>query len=453
MELTEQTEADVRHVVDAFWTTYLEGDLEALIPLLGDDFTQVGSADGEVFFDKTSAVQFIYDTIDQISGKVDIRDRSTRFFAYGDSVFVIDLFNLYVLSDGSWILYAKHRASMLLREADGVWRIAHLHASIPDARTEEGDNLAIENVAAENVQLREAVRRRTIELESKNEELESAKADVEAALVELRATHAQLVQQEKMAALGQLTMGIAHQIKNPLNFVNNFAELNVDLAHELREALACGDDYDEIIDDLNQNAKRISHYGKRADGIVHTMMQHASGGTGQREPTNINALVLQHVGLAYHGKRAQLPDLTVDIKQDLGADVGPVEVVPQEVGRVLLNLLSNAFDAVYERAAEADGEYAPTVTVSTKQVSGRVEIRVSDNGPGIAPEVEDKVFDPFFTTKPMGTGLGLSLSYDIVAHGHGGTLTVESREGEGTAFLVTLPVDQRAATPSVKRDH
>ena len=238
-----------------------------------------------------------------------------------------------------------------------------------------------------------------------------------------------------------------------MNFINNFAELNVDLAQELREALLCGDDYGEIIDALDQNAKRVSHYGKRADGIVHTMMQHASGGTGRRESTDINALISQHVGLAYHGKRAQLPDLVVDIKQDLGAEVGSVEIFPRELGRVVLNLLNNAFDAVHEMAVRASGEYAPTVTVSTRRVSGQVEIRVSDNGPGVAAEIEDRVFDPFFTTKPMGTGLGLSLSYDIVTQGHGGTITMVSEEGEGAVFIVTLPVNRRTAASSVKHGH
>lgn len=453
MKLTKQIETEVRQVVDAYWTNYLKGNVEALICMLDDSFTQVGSAVGEVFLNKNNAVQFIYDTIDQIAGKVDIRNRNTSIHTYENLILVIDLFDLYVLSDNNWILYAKHRASTLLQKNEQVWRITHQHASIPDARTEEGENLAIENLAAENVQLREAVKRRTVELEYKNKELEAAKTNIETTLVELQATHVQLVQQEKMAALGQLTMGIAHQIKNPLNFINNFAELNVDLAQELREALICGDDYGEIIYDLNQNSKRINHYGKRADGIVHTMMQHASGGTGQRQSTNINALVSQHIGLAYHGKRAQLPDLMVDIKQNLGADVGTVEIVPQEIGRVLLNLLSNAFDAVYELAVKVNGEYAPTVTVSTKQVSGQVEICVSDNGPGIAAEIKDKIFNPFFTTKPMGTGFGLSLSYDIVTKGHGGTLTMESEEGEGTMFIVTLPVNQRTAASSVKHGH
>ena len=192
---------------------------------------------------------------------------------------------------------------------------------------------------------------------------------------------------------------------------------------------------------MKQNAQVINQHGKRADGIVHAMMQHASGGTGQHQPTDVNALVSEHVNLAYHGKRAQVPDLHVTVKRDLDAQAGTVDMVPQEIGRVLLNLLGNAFDAVHEHAVSLDGAYTPTVTVSTRQVEDQLEIRVSDNGPGIPSEIRDRIFEPFFTTKPTGTGtgLGLSLSYDIVTQGHGGMLSVESTEGEGASFIITLP--------------
>ncbi len=185
----------------------------------------------------------------------------------------------------------------------------------------------------------------------------------------------------------------------------------------------------------------IAQHGKRADGIVHAMIQHASAGTGQRELTDINALVSEHIELAYHGKRAQMTGFHATLERDLEAEAGTVDVVPQEIGRVLLNLLSNAFDAVHEHAVSVNGQYEPTVTVSTRQVDGQLEIRVSDNGPGIPAEIKDRIFEPFFTTKPTGTGtgLGLSLSYDIVTQGHGGTLTVESAEGEGATFVITLP--------------
>ncbi|WP_456425607.1 sensor histidine kinase, partial [Rhodocaloribacter sp.] len=260
---------------------------------------------------------------------------------------------------------------------------------------------------------------------------------------ELKITQAQLVQQEKLASLGQLTAGIAHEIKNPLNFINNFAEVIEELADEVREVFDEGaaDEARAILDDLKANAAQISKHGRRADGIVRAMMQHARGSSGELETTDLNALVEEYAGLAYHGKRARTPDLNVELVTNLDADVGAVEVAPQEIGRVLLNLLGNAFDALIEHTSQ-NGRHAPEVRVSTRRLGDYVEIRVADNGPGIAPEVRDRIFEPFFTTKPTGsgTGLGLSLSHDIVTQGHGGTLTVESAPGRGATFVVTLPV-------------
>jgi len=261
-------------------------------------------------------------------------------------------------------------------------------------------------------------------------------------------TQQQLIQQEKMASLGQLTAGIAHEIKNPLNFVNNFAELNAELAEEAIEAIEDGEAPEEvkaILLDLKQNAQVINQHGKRADGIVHAMMQHASGGTGKREMTDLNQLVSEHLALAYHGKRAQVPGLQVEITQELSREAVSVEVVPQEIGRVFLNLFGNALDAVYEYALNVKEQYSPTVKVSTRRANGQVEIRVSDNGPGIRSENREKIFEPFFTTKPTGTGtgLGLSLSYDIITQGHGGTLTLAREGGRGATFIITLPMSQR----------
>ncbi len=291
-------------------------------------------------------------------------------------------------------------------------------------------------------------RERTRERElAQAKEIEIAHKELQQTHAHLKSTQQQLIQQEKMASLGQLTAGIAHEIKNPLNFVNNFAEVNIEIAEEVLEDLAQHPDalaaVEDLLVDLKQNAGVIAQHGKRADGIVHAMMQHASGGTGQREPTDINALVSEHIDLAYHGKRAQVPGLQVEIERSFGEEVGQVEIVPQEIGRVLLNLLGNAFDAVHEHAASVNGQYEPMVTVSTRQVDGQLEIRVCDNGPGIPAEIKDKIFEPFFTTKPTGsgTGLGLSLSYDIVTQGHGGTLAVESIEGEGATFVITLPMN------------
>jgi signal transduction histidine kinase len=261
---------------------------------------------------------------------------------------------------------------------------------------------------------------------------------------DLAAAQAQLVQAEKLASLGQLTAGIAHEIKNPLNFVNNFAEVNLELVHELADALREAGAYERVADlleDLRVNSEAVQKHGRRADSIVRTMMQHASGGTGERVLTDLNALVSEHVDLAYHGRRAQASGFQVTILRDLADDAGSASLVPQSIGRVLLNLLGNAFDAVQEHASQAGADHVPEVRVSTRRLPGHVEIRVADNGPGMVDDVRERIFEPFFTTKPTGsgTGLGLSLSYDIVTNGHGGSLTVESEPGRGATFVMTLP--------------
>ncbi|WP_412069611.1 ATP-binding protein [Rubrivirga sp. IMCC43871] len=276
----------------------------------------------------------------------------------------------------------------------------------------------------------------TASLRDHTERLEELVAERTA---ELEAAQGRLLHAEKMASLGALTAGIAHEIKNPLNFVTNFAGLTVELADELA-ATTDPAERQALLDDIRQNAGTIEAHGRRADAIVASMMAHARNGTGERRPVDLDAFVDEHVDLAWHGQRARDPGAEAAIVRDYGG-AGAVEGVPQELGRVLVNLLSNAFDAVAERAAGAGDAYAPTVTVSTRAAAGGVEVRVADNGPGMAPDVAAKVFEPFFTTKPpgQGTGLGLSLSHDIVAQGHGGTLAVETAEGEGATFVLTLP--------------
>ena len=282
--------------------------------------------------------------------------------------------------------------------------------------------------------------------------LEAKNKEVERAMRELKATQTQLIHSEKLASLGQLTAGIAHEIKNPLNFVNNFAEINQELAEELQDEFSAlaGRLSDEQRDTLSgltmairQNTRHIHKHGMRADGIVRSMMEHATEGTGERYDVGVNRLVDEYVNLSYHGMQAQMAELEVDIKRAYDEAIGTVEMVPQEIGRALMNVLNNAFFAVHEQAQTHDGVYTPTVTVTTRQGGGTVEIRVQDNGPGIPAAVQAKIFEPFFTTKPTGTGtgLGLSLSYDIVTQGHGGTLTVESTEGEGATFVITLPMN------------
>ena len=245
-----------------------------------------------------------------------------------------------------------------------------------------------------------------------------------------------------MASLGELTAGIAHEIQNPLNFVNNFSEVSTELVDEMNEELATGnvEDAKQIAQDLKQNLEKINHHGKRAGDIVKGMLQHSHSNSGQKELTDINALADEYLRLAYHGLRAKDKTFNAAMKTDYDETIGLIKIIPQDIGRVVLNLITNAFYAVSERKKQQPELYEPVVSVSTKKINDRIEIHVKDNGTGIPQKALDKIFQPFFTTKPtgQGTGLGLSLSYDIVK-AHGGELKVETRDGEGSEFIIQLP--------------
>ncbi|WP_084273323.1 ATP-binding protein [Maribacter antarcticus] len=277
--------------------------------------------------------------------------------------------------------------------------------------------------------------------------LQAAKKSAEEALSELLLTQTQLIQSEKMASLGELTAGIAHEIQNPLNFVNNFSEVSKELLEEMLEELENGDmeEVKAIMTDVVQNLEIINHHGNRADSIVKGMLQHSRSSTGKKEPTDINALADEYLRLAYHGLRAKDKSFNADMKADFDDSIKTITIIPQDIGRVVLNLVTNAFYTVNEKAIAAkvsgDTTYKPLVSIATKKNKNSVEIIVSDNGNGIPNKVIDKIFQPFFTTKPtgQGTGLGLSMSYDIVTKGHGGELNVSTKNGEGTEFSITLP--------------
>ena len=275
------------------------------------------------------------------------------------------------------------------------------------------------------------------------EEVARQTVELRTSLENLKSTQSQLIQSEKMASLGELTAGIAHEIQNPLNFVNNFSEVNAELIDELKNELAAGNvsQAKEIADDLRSNEEKINFHGKRADSIVKGMLQHSRSSSGVKEPTDINALADEYLRLAYHGLRAKDKSFNAAMKTDYDSSVGKINVIPQDIGRVILNLITNAFYVVAEKRKENITGYEPTVFVSTKKTSDKVLISVKDNGNGIPQKIVEKIFQPFFTTKPtgQGTGLGLSLSYDIVK-AHGGELRVETKEGEGSEFTIQLPI-------------
>ena len=283
------------------------------------------------------------------------------------------------------------------------------------------------------------IEQQRIELEKTVEE---RTAELKQSLYNLQAAQSQLIQSEKMASLGELTAGIAHEIQNPLNFVNNFSEINEELVSELKKEAGNGnlEEIKAIANDIAFNSEKITHHGKRADAIVKGMLQHSRSSTGVKELTDINALCDEYLRLSYHGLRAKDKSFSATTKTDFDESIGKVNVIPQDIGRVILNLINNAFYAVDEKKKQDVDGYKPFVLVSSKKVGHRIEIKVRDNGNGISQKVLDKIFQPFFTTKPtgQGTGLGLSLSYDIVK-AHGGELKVETKEGEGSEFIVFLP--------------
>ncbi|HRX12601.1 MAG TPA: ATP-binding protein, partial [Draconibacterium sp.] len=287
--------------------------------------------------------------------------------------------------------------------------------------------------------------------------LEEAKNQIEKTLIVLKSTQSQLIQAEKMASLGELTAGIAHEIQNPLNFVNNFSEVSRELIEEMKEeltegskqyaagSLQSGEDKlklaNEIADDLELNLEKINQHGNRAADIVKGMLQHSRTGSGQKELTDINTLADEYLRLAYHGLKAKDKSFGADFKIEFDTKLPKINVVPQDIGRVLLNLINNAFYAVNERSQKGEKGYKPTVFVSTAKIGDKLEVKITDNGHGIPENIKEKIFQPFFTTKPTGsgTGLGLSLSYDIVK-AHGGTINVVSELNVGTEFIINLPV-------------
>ena len=341
----------------------------------------------------------------------------------------------YELSEGQRL--GRHRTTLaipLMRNSSPIGVMVLFRSVVrpfTDKQIELAQTFADQAVIAiENVRLFEDVQSRTRELAR--------------SLEELRAAQDRLVQTEKLASLGQLTAGIAHEIKNPLNFVNNFSSLSRDLLDELREALEQGrrDDAEELIRMVASNLEKIVQHGRRADSIVKNMLLHSREGSRDRSSVNINPMVEEALNLAYHGARAENPGFNMTIVKSLDPDAGAAELYPQEVTRVLLNLISNAFYATAKRReGEANGAYEPTITASTRDLGDSVEIAIRDNGTGIGEEVKAKMFNPFFTTKPAGegTGLGLSLSHDIIVKQHGGTLEVSTEPGAYTQFTIVVP--------------
>jgi signal transduction histidine kinase len=395
--------------------------------IMSDKITGFGTGKHEIFNSYEEYLEKIY----RVFGKQLPAEAKLHFIdvrhALLDTVGIVHgTYEITYTLDGVQSNYYGRR-STVFEWNNGNWRAIHLHVSEPSAHLVEGESFPIKALKAQNEELKKQV-------DLKTEELSNS-------LRNLQDTQQQLIQTAKMASLGELTAGIAHEIQNPLNFVNNFSEVNEELVRELKAEAEKGnlEEVKAITKDIGFNSEKINHHGKRADAIVKGMLQHSRGSSGQIEPTDINALADEYIRLAYHGLRAKDKSFNSKIETDFDESVGKINVVPQDIGRVILNLINNAFYAVDEKKKQIGGNYEPTVSVNTKKLNGKVEIKVADNGNGIPQKVLDKIFQPFFTTKPtgQGTGLGLSLSYDIVK-AHGGELRVETKEGEGSEFIISL---------------
>lgn len=330
------------------------------------------------------------------------------------------------------------RFTVVLEFQDKKWFVVHWHTSKPEYTQSQTDTWGINKWKQKTIELEKIVTERTLDLVEKNKELETA-------ILQLKATQSQLIQSEKMASLGELTAGIAHEIQNPLNFVNNFSEVSNELIDEMNEELDNGDieEAKAISVDIKQNLEKITHHGKRADSIVKGMLQHSSNGTGTKEPTDINQLIDEYFRLAYHGLRAKDKSFNASLVTDYDESLKKIYIIPQDIGRVILNLFTNAFYAVNERKLKSKSDaYTPTVSVITEKTNNKVIITIRDNGLGIPDEVRDKIFQPFFTTKPTGkgTGLGLSMSYDIIK-AHNGNITLKTEKETFTEFSIIIPVN------------
>ncbi len=409
------------------------GDLPLSIieDVIDKDIMAFGTTFDENFFSRTAFKKMIERQREQ-SAQLNIKwtfsPLSHRIVNEGNvAIFVDDVSAVITAGNETIDLYI--RMTLVFEFIKDKWMLLHIHASKPENAESEKDTFGIDEWKQKNAVLEKLVEERT--------------KDLKKSLSDLKETQAQLIQSEKMASLGELTAGIAHEIQNPLNFVNNFSEVNKELVDELQQELKAGkiDDAIEISNDIKANEEKINHHGKRADAIVKGMLQHSRSSSGSKEPTDINALADEYLRLAYHGLRAKDKTFNATMKTDFDKSIGNVNIIPQDIGRVILNLITNAFYVVNEKKQQMKDGYEPTVTISSKKVGDKIEVSVTDNGNGIPQNIVDKIFQPFFTTKPtgQGTGLGLSLSYDIIK-AHGGELKVETKENEGTTFIIQLPI-------------
>ncbi len=443
MTNSSTVEAEVLSVFHKFWDAYKQRNADAVFALCAPGVTFFGTgahekAQGLDEFRKLVALDFT-----QMPTPFSSEFLWTRAITQATTCWVEAEVILRLDIDGKCLELPKARTTVIFIQHNSQWLIGHIHGSFPSVDQVEGEAYPVEALKARNQELERIVANRTAELEQKARDLQEI-------LKSLKETQNQLILSEKMASLGQLTAGIAHEIKNPMNFVNNFASLSADLVKELRDELEKDKTklepktiaiVEDILKDLEQNVTKINEHGKRADSIVKGMLLHSRGKAGERQPSDINALLHEYINLAYHGLRAQDPSFNVKIVTEYDQSIGVISVVPQDLSRVFLNIVNNGCYSANEKKKTSGANFSPTISVYTKNLGDKVQIRIRDNGNGIPQKVLDKMFTPFFTTKPtgVGTGLGLSLSYDIITQGHKGEITIDTKDGEYAEFIITLP--------------
>ena len=443
MSQTKTIQSNPLEVNRCFWKAYAARDKQTVLAMCSPNLTSFGTGTHERANTLEEFQQLFSADLAELPDPYKLELRWERSSCYDTTAVVECELVIDIVSAADPVRLPPVRITSVLERKGDSWVFLHIHGSFPSSEQAQGESYPMDALRARTEELELRVAERTNELRQKSDQLEQA-------LAQLKAAQGQLIVSEKMASLGQLTAGIAHEIKNPLNFVNNFATLSGELAAEIRDELAklkpAADPkiigfIEDILNDLEQNVTKINEHGKRADSIVKGMLLHSRGKAGEHQPTDINALLEEYVNLAYHGLRAQDPSFNVKIEASYDRSIGSIDVVPQDLSRVFLNIVNNGCYAANDRRKSEGEGFMPTIRITTKDCPGHVEIRIRDNGKGIPPEVLEKMFHPFFTTKPtgVGTGLGLSLSYDIVVQMHKGDLRVETAEGEFAEFIITLP--------------
>lgn len=429
---------------DRYWETVQRRGADAfeeLLPMHSEALTTILSASHEYADDYQQAIKLLEDDLSSPVESLRISFKDKAVTIRKNSAIVMCRFSLKAILANQDIHFPEFRVSQVFEKDGDTWQVLHIHTSLPAEGQTEGDLYGVEKLKSQNEKLQKKVAERTHELQLKNTELELA-------LKRLTNAQDKLIYAEKMSSLGQLTAGVAHEIRNPLNFISNFAKISVDLVKELDSALENqhnfnrSEDLDEILSDLKGCTHKIAEHGSRIDRIVLAMLEHSRSGLGEIRKVNINKLIDQYVELAIHGISAREAKSEINIQKEYSQTAGEISVYPKEIGRVVINLIENAFYATHEDRVPVEGNYNPEIIVSTRRYEEALMISISDNGVGMSEEVRQKMFEPFFTTKPpgKGTGLGLSVSYDIITKGHSGTLTVDSEPNVGTTIKIELPI-------------